>query len=150
MAATDTLKLGIEGTLYYNLDYDADETVPDGWIELGYVTDVNFDEDPGDYDYYNKYTLQPSKRGRPQNSGSITQMFTNSAETIFELAKNRNCVALKIEIADNGEGPASEVFYVSTVNFKKRSYKPGNLNEAGEQTVSVDFIYANSHFYQPV
>lgn len=149
MAVTDTLKLGIEGTLYYNPDYDADELITEGWVELGYVTDVNFDEDPGDYDYYNKYTKQPAKKGRPENSGSITQMFTNYADTIFKLAKDRTTVALRIDIADNGEGSPTEQFYVSTVDFKRRSYNPGNLNEAGEQTVSVDFTYASSKFYQP-
>jgi hypothetical protein len=148
LAVTDQVKLGIEGTMYINTDYDADENITEGWVEYGYMTDIGFDEDPGDVDIYNKYTLQPAKRGRPQNSGSMTQMFTNYNDTILKLAKDRTCVAIRIDIADNGTGPVTEQFYVSTVNFKKRSYKPGNLNEASEQTVSADFTYASSKFYQ--
>jgi hypothetical protein len=149
MAVTDFVKLGIEGTLFYNADYDADENIVANWVELGYITDISFDEDPNNYEYYNKYTLQPAKRGRPTNSGSIGQMFTNYADSIFKLAKEGNAVAFRIDIADNGTGPVTEQFYVSTVNLKKRSYKPGNLNESGEQSVSVDFSYASSKFYQP-
>jgi hypothetical protein len=149
LAVTDTVKYSIEGTLFYNLDYDADENITDGWVELAYITDSNFEEDPNSQEYYKKYDLQPAKRGRPTNTGSISQMFTNYADSILKLAKDGSAVAFRIDIADNGTGPATEQFYVSTVNLKKRSYKSGNLNDSGEMTVSVDFSYANSHFYQP-
>lgn len=151
MAATDTLKRGIEGTLYYNLDYDADETVTDGWIKLGYVTAFTINDNPNDFEYYEKLTLQPAKQGRSTIEGSLSQSFTNYTASIYKLAKERTNVALRLDIADNVVGPVTEQLYVELVNFKDKSFDFGDLNgdSDGPMTCTVNFSMRDYKFYQP-
>lgn len=151
MAATDALKRGIEGELYYNLDYDADENITEGWIRLGYITSFTINDDPGDFEYYDKFTLQPAKKGRATISGSLSQSFSNYTASIYKLAKERKNVGLRLDIADNGEGPVTEQLYVELVNFKDKSFDFGDLNgdSDGAMTCSVNFSLRDYNFYQP-
>lgn len=151
MAATDTLKRGIEGELYYNLDYDADENVTEGWVRLGYVTAFTINDNPNDFEYYDKFTLQPAKKGRATIDGSLTQSFSNYTASIYKLAKERTNVALRLDIADNGEGPVTEQLYVELVNFKDKSFDFGDLNgdSDGPMTCTVNFSMRDYKFYQP-
>ena len=151
MAVTDTMKRPIEGELYGNLDYDADENVSTGWFRLGYITAFSINDNPNDFEYYDKWTLQPAKKGRGTIEGSLSQDFTNYAASIYKLAKDRTNVALRLDIADDGEGPVTEQVYVELVNFKDKSFEFGDLNNGGDSAMScsVNFSLRSYKFYQP-
>ena len=141
MAATDTAKTSIEATVYWNPNYKADNTVTSGWTRLAFCTDLSLDEKPNPYKYYDKYEKMPNKRGRPENTGSISHLLVNYGSSFFKLSRDNTCVALKIEITDNGQGLPGETYYIDTVNFEDRSIKFGNPNEQGDITVTVSFSY---------
>lgn len=150
MAVTDLVKRSIEGTLFYNLDYDADESITSGWIEVGYVTDLSFTENPNPFKYYKKFEKQPNKRGIPENTGTLTQWFTNYNASLLKIAKQGLTVALRVDIADNDEGPATEQFFVDVVDFEQRDYNVGDTNTGNDaQSITLQFSYNDSHFYQP-
>lgn len=150
MAATDSVKIGLEGTFSYCLDGTADEnTVGATWVVLGYVEDFNLDDNPNDYEYYNKYTRQTPKRGRPEISGSVNQLYTNYAKSVLKLAVDRATVAFKLEIADNGQGSATEVLYVKNASFGQKSFKGGNLNESNPISISVNYKAEAYHIVVP-
>lgn len=150
MAVTDSVKIGLEGTLSYCLEGTADETDTDAvWVELGYVEDFNIDDNPNDFEYYNKYTRQTPKRGRPEISGSIGQLYTNYPDSVLKLAVDRSVVAFKLAIADNGQGAATEVLYIKNASFGQKSFKGGNLNESNPVSVSVNYKAEAYHFHAP-
>jgi hypothetical protein len=141
LAATDTVKTSIEATVYYNKNYTANENTTEGWNKLSYCTDFSLDEKANPYKYYDKFKKMPNKRGRPENTGSITHLLTNYGASFFKLARDNTPVAIKIEITDNGWGLPGETYYIDTVNFEDRSIKFGNTNEAGDITITVNFSY---------
>ena len=151
MAATEFLKRGIECELFYNLDYDADETVTDGWIRLGYITSFSINDNPNDFEYYDKWTLMPAKKGRSTIDGSLTQNYSNYTASIYKLAKDRTNVALRVDIRDDGEGPVTEQVYVQLVNFRDKSIDFGDLNGDSDNPVSctVNFSLRSYKFHQP-
>jgi len=151
MAVTDTLKRPIEGELYSNLDPDADELIVAGWTRLGYVTAFSINDNPNDFEYYDKWTLQPAKKGRATIDGSLTQDFSNYNASIYKLAKDRTNIALRLDIADDGEGPVTEQVYVTLVNFKDKSLEFGDLNNGGDAAMScsVNFSCRSYKFYTP-
>jgi hypothetical protein len=151
LAATEFLKRGMECELYYNLDYDADENVTDGWVRAGYITSLSINDNPNDFEYYDKWTLQPAKKGRATIDGSLTQNFSNYTASLYKLAKDRTNVALRIDIADDGEGPVTEQIYIELVNFRDKSIDFGDLNGDSDGPVSctMNFSLRSYKFYQP-
>lgn len=146
MAATDTVKYGLEGTLYYCTDADADEnTVGASWVELGYVTDFSITKNKNKIVYYNKYEKQGAKNGRIEVTGSLGQLYTNYAGSIMKLGDDDAVVALKLVVADNGV-TESETCYVKNVDLDNLRFNPGNLNDTSEMTFSADFTATDYHF----
>lgn len=152
MAVTDAMKRPIECKLYYNLNYLADENVTTGWYRLGYITGFNIDDNPNDFEYYDQFELQESKKGRATIEGSINQDYCNYTASIYKLAKERTNVALRIDIADNGEGPVTEQYYFALLNFKDKSLDFGDLNNGGDTAIncSVNFSCRSYKPYVPV
>ena len=148
MPATNTVKFGLEGFLYYCTDPKADEATiepPAEWKVLGYVTDFNIRKAKNKIRYYNKRVKQGAKQGRIEITGSIGQLYTNYAESIVKLADDDTTVALKLEICEDDGTVANETYYINDVDFDNPEFNPGNLNEAGEMTLSVDYDASEYH-----
>lgn len=145
MAATDTPKRGLEGTLYYNLDYDADENVSTGWVELAYATDFNLTDNSGKQVYYKKYTKMGTKRGRREITGNIGQLYTKYAGSIMKLCKDNVRIALRLDIDEDGDGTVRERLYLSTVDLDGNNFNGGNLNDASDMTIANTFTAADYH-----
>jgi hypothetical protein len=150
MAATDTVKYGLEGTLSYNLAATADEDVTTGWVELGYVTDFNVKKNKNKIVYYKKYTKQGAKKGKLEVTGSLGQLYTTYAGSIQKLCDDDVPVALKLDVADNGGSSISETLYVSNADFDNSQFNPGNLNDTSEMSMSCDFTATDYHFVPSV
>lgn len=149
MAGTTDAKNGREGTLYYNLDSDADQLIATGWVRIGFAEDFNVDDNPNDIFYFDKWTLQTPKKGLAEITGSINQLYTRYVDTVLKLAKDKTPVALRLDMAVDGGGTVSERLYVKNAYWTNKSFKPGNLNDQQFMTVSANFRCEDYSFFNP-
>ena len=145
MAATDPMD-SMEGTLYYCVDENADESTTGAvWVTLGYTTKFSFSKNKNKRVIYNKTTKVCSKAGRLDYKGSISQLYTIDANGVVKLFNDGLPVALKFEVDKDLTGSVTETRYFSNVDFDNAQFDAGNPNEGGDVTVSVDFTYTNDH-----
>lgn len=131
---------GIEGTMYINLNQDADETVTDGWERKAFVSGLTLDHNKNQTDVYDKYDKVGSKKGRNEIKGSVKQGFVLYATNLMKLFKDNTSFAIKIEMQNDGAGPIVSTFYMSRCDFSDISFDFGDLNEGGNQvTFSGNF-----------
>lgn len=141
MALTDVVKSGLEGYLFYCID---PESSPEDWVELGYVTGFNFDENLSDRPVYKHYTIDHYKRQRNENTGSISHLFTNSVSSV--LALKHKTVNLKLEIRDDGQEDATEQVVLEKVRLTNIRFQ---MPETDDMTMSADFMYATADWSEP-
>ena len=146
MAVTNTVKDGLEGYLYYNVNAEAPYAAAsaDGWTLLGYVTGFNYEENDGSRAVYDHYEIDHYKRGRETNSGSISQLYTNKTNSLLGL--KGSTIALKLEIKDDGGATVSEYHVLNKVRISRTGF---NMPDTGDITSTADFTYASANVDTP-
>jgi ribosomal protein S17E len=138
---------GIEGTVFINLNQDADETVTDGWVRKAYVSGLTMDHNKNQTDVYDKYDKVGSKKGRNEIKGSIKQGFCTYASNLQKMFIDNTSFAIKVEMQINGEGPVVSTFYLSRCDFSDVSFDFGDTNNGGsELTFSGNFSVRAYHW----
>jgi hypothetical protein len=145
MAASDPMD-GLEGTLYYCADENADEsTVGAVWVALAYVTGFSVNRDRSERDVYNKRDKVCTKKGRNNFTGSISQLYTQYSTGVSKLFDDELPVALKLAVDKDLNGSVDETRYFSNVYFKNAKEDYGNLNDGGDVVMSCDFSFTECH-----
>lgn len=146
MAATNVVKDGLEGYLYYNTNAEAEYAsgVTSGWTLIGYVTGFNYENNDGSRAVYDHYEVDHYKRGRETNSGSISHLYTNKTNSLLGL--KGSTIALKLEIRDDGGATVSEYHLLSKVRIGRTGF---NMPETGDITSSADFTFGSSTVDSP-
>lgn len=148
MAATDVVKDGLEGYLYYSMDedatYEAGTGTESNWTLIGYVSGFNYSENDNSRPVYDHYTVDHFKRGRENNSGSINHLYTNKTKSV--LALKGVTVALKLEIRDNGGATCTEAHILNKVRVGEIGF---NMPDQGDISASASFTYSTSNVVEP-
>jgi hypothetical protein len=139
---------GLELTLYYNLNKDADENVTTGWVELGYTSDFNFTDKSGKTVIYKKYNKVGTKRGRREITGSLGQLYEKYSDSLFSLCKQNVPVALRGDFDTDGDGVVVESLYLSKVDLDDNNFNAGNTNDSSEVSTSNSFTASDYHFVE--
>ncbi|MDP4224814.1 MAG: hypothetical protein Q8910_00390 [Bacteroidota bacterium] len=147
MAVGDMPFNSIEGTMYINLNQDADETVTDGWVRKAFVTGLTMDHNKNQIDVFDHYNKVGSKKGKNEIKGSIKQGYALYATSLMKLFKDNTSFAIRIDIQVDGEGPVVSQFYMKRCNFGDMSFDCGDINEGTTpMTFSGNYSISDWHW----
>lgn len=136
----------MEVTLYVCANEVADENTSGAvWTPFGFTTKFSFTKNKNKRVIYEKTEKVCSKKGRKENKGSMSQLYTADSEGCIKLFNDDLPVALKAEIDKGLTGSITETRYFSNVEFDNAQSDYGDPNNGGDVTISVDFTYTDDH-----
>ena len=118
---------------------------PAEWVELGFVTGFNYEENPNDRPIYSHYEVHHYKKGRADATGSISHLYTNRLASVYKMLDfvrtNNKMAGIKLEIKDDGGETVTETHKLYNARFGVARF---NQPDQGDITISADFRFKNS------
>lgn len=131
MVATNVTKQSSEGYLSYTLD-------DINWIEIGYVTDFNFQRNKNLKRVYEHGKIAHTKKGNQELTGSVGHLFPNTIASVLAL-EDAIDFGLKLEIKDDWGDIATETIYLTKVTGDNFRFNMGGRD--GDMEASFDFVF---------
>ena len=119
---------------------------PPAWVELGFVTGFNYEENPNDRAVYSHYEVDHYKKGRADASGSISHLYTNRAVSVYKMldsiaGQNRKS-GVKLEVKDDGGSTITETHKLCSCKVGPVRF---NSPDSGDITISADLKFRKSY-----